>query len=333
MKLDNKEKEKFAMSVEKHDFRAMYYKTVDYDGDDDVISRNERFIHRQRQKQERHDKIRQEEEDNPPHSFKPKINEYSDLTRTVDDLYNWQKRKQANRKRKEEEFYRLPLKHQGLVSAKDVIIQDRFVQLTKDDFKAKSVSPIKFRKSNISERLYVYKQIYDDKKKEKKDKQLDGLFKPDMSESVKLFKGKIQSRVKHMVKTGNYSKAKKNWNKKSVDKPQSETNLTKTLHAPLKSEKQVYDNRKTKIKPKSKPRSKKRRVSVKREEQRKSGKVVVININVDDGKVRYEHMDKAEYESKKGNQFSKENEKTLIMSKQRGSFDKTYMIGKLSGEN
>ena len=328
--MGNKEKEKFDKSVEKHDFRAMFYKTIDYQGDDDVISRNERFLHKQKQKQQKFDQIRKEEEDNPPHSFKPQINEYADLTRTVDDLYRWQQRKHKNIKRKEKELYTLPLRHQGQISGRDVVIQDRFVQLTKEDSKAKSVSPIKFKKSNISERLYVYKQIYDDKKKEKEERQYDGLFKPDTRESDRLFKGKVQSRVKHMVKTGNYSKAKKDWVKEKQAKPSSETELVETNPVTVKSDTNVDVARKTKIKPKKKPR----RVSLRKEKDRKSRKVVVISINVDDNKISYEHMNQAEYETKKGSKYAKENEKTLYPIKGRSSeFDKTYVIGKLSGEN
>ena len=176
----NKKEKTLLESTKTVNFSDKYKKSVRYSGNNDIITRSNRFLKKLQANREKNEQKKLEQEMNPGFSFRPQINESSGIKRNIQDLYKWKREVDEKRRSKQDEVEK---KAYETVSCKDkkakgskVILKDRFIQLKRE-------RPVVNKKTDkeVCDRLNSYKWAYERKRKEKEEEMYSSLFKPDLS--------------------------------------------------------------------------------------------------------------------------------------------------------
>lgn len=157
-------------STKKINFNKKFVKNVEYVGDEGVIARNEEFMKRKKEKQNKkieEAKIKKKKEE-AKITFTPQTLNKVRYQRTVDDLVNWKKdvdsKLESKRQEQEKQFKKTKKKksHNG-----KVYTDDRFVQLTEPGRERTISPPPKSKAETVGDRLHSYQNIYMHKRHEK----------------------------------------------------------------------------------------------------------------------------------------------------------------------
>lgn len=157
-------------STKKINFNKKFVKNVEYVGDEGVVARNEEFMKRKKEKQNKkieEAKIKKKKEEDKI-TFTPQTLNKVKYQRTVDDLVNWKKDvdSKIESKRQEQEKQFKKTKKKKSLNGK-VYTDDRFVQLTEPGRERTISPPPKSKAETVGDRLHSYQNIYMHKRHEK----------------------------------------------------------------------------------------------------------------------------------------------------------------------